>query len=436
MSNSNRRDFLKNTSAGVASAAALAWAARTRTVSAANQVNVAIIGCGGRGSGVAHAFNKQPGVKVTYVCDAHQKRLAAAAKSLGLSGKNAVSDMRRAFDDPDVDAVYIATPDHWHAPSAILACDAGKHVYVEKPCSHNVREGRLLVNAASRNKVVVQHGTQVRSTAMMLEAIQLLRDGIIGDVLVCKAWNIQKRRNIGHGSPGTPPPELDYDLWVGPAPMVPYQENCVEGWHWRYDFGTGGIGNDGIHDVDYARWGLGVETQPSLISSGGGKYFFDDDQEFADTQLTTFEYPGDGKPGNKRMLVYEQRLWSDNRPCAYNVDSGVEYYGTGGRMFLSRRGKIDVRDEENEPKEVKISLGSQDTDAHIADFVNAIRTGGKPRGDVEKGHLTASLCHLGNLSSRLGRSIRFDPKTEKVLGDPEADALVGRKYRKHWGTPA
>ena len=438
MPESTRRNFMQRSSLGVASAAALPLASVVRSAHAAeanSQINFGLICCGGRGPGVAEDWNKQPGVKITYACDVHEGRLAKAAKALGIPSSHAVADMRRIMDDPDVDAVYIAAPDHWHAPAAIMACNAGKHVYVEKPCSHTVQEGRMLIEAARRNDRVVQHGTQVRSTPMFIEAIQLLREGIIGDILVCRAWNVQKRDNIGHGKPTNPPPELNYEDWVGPAEKDPYQENCLRGWHFRYNYGTGGIGNDGIHDVDYARWGLGVETHPSKISGGGGKYFFDDDQQFPDTQQVVFEYPGDGTPGDKRMFVYEQRLWSTNFPSVYNVDSGVEYYGKNGRMFLSRRGKIQVLDARNKKQKVRIETMGQDTAAHIADFVDAVRNNRRPNCDIEIGHLTASLCHLGNISTRLGRSLRFDPDTEHVLGDEEADQMMSRQYRAHWGAP-
>ena len=198
----------------------------------------------------------------------------------------------------------VATPDHWHAPAAILACKAGKHVYVEKPCSHTIREGRLLVEAARKNNCVVQHGTQVRSTTMMIEAVQALREGIIGDVLVAKAWNIQKRRSIGKGRTTDPPAGLDYETWVGPAPMIPYQANRVHGgWHWWYHFGTGDMGNDGVHDIDYCRWGLGVDVHPSKVVALGGKFFFDDDQQFPDTQQVTFEYPAQKPTETSRLLV-------------------------------------------------------------------------------------------------------------------------------------
>jgi hypothetical protein len=270
---------------------------------------------------------------------------------------------------------------------------------------------------------------------MMIDAVQKLREGVIGDVLVSKAWNIQRRGSIGHGRPSDPPADLDYELWLGPTPQKPYQSNRVHsGWHWWYDFGTGDMGNDGVHDIDYARWGLGVETHPERIVALGGKYFFDDDQEFPDTQQVTFEYGRNGKQDKRRMLIYEQRLWSTNYP--FNVDSGVEFYGTKGKLFLSRRGKAQFLGERNQPMELNLQLQPQDAESHVANFIDAIRNGTSPNAEIEIGHLTASLCHLGNIATRLGRSLEFDPQIEQFIDDDEANRLVGRSYRDdHWATP-
>jgi predicted dehydrogenase len=436
MDTADRRDFIKRTGTGVATALATTLPAVAGRESSSGDLRIGVIGAGGRGRHVAQLMAGEDGVQISHVCDPDQKRLAKAAKTLEINAANAVSDMRRILDDQTVDAVLIATPDHWHAPAAILACDAGKHVYVEKPCSHNIREGRLLVEAARRNNRVVQHGTQVRSTSMMQEATQLLHEGIIGNVLIARVWNVQKRHNIGHSKTVPVPAEIDFDLWVGPAPMRTYHDNLLHGhWHWWTDFGTGDMGNDGVHDLDYGRWGLGVETHPTKVSAAGGKYFFDDDQEFPDTQQVCFEYPGDGKAGNQRMLIYEQRLWSTNYPSVYNVDSGVEFYGTDGRMFLSRRGKIQVLEPGNKHIPVSVKPVAQDGDAHVADFIESIRNERRPNADIEIGHLTSSLCHLGNLATLLGRGLQFDPATEQVLNDPEANELVSRTYREHWAVP-
>jgi predicted dehydrogenase len=435
MSNPTRREFVRRGTAGALALTATGWRRSSRAAHTVQEINLAVIGCGGRWRSVAELWGRQDGVRIRYLCDVDQQRLAKAASQINFHHSGAISDMRRIFDDAAVDAVYIATPDHWHTPAAILACNSAKHVYVEKPIGHNVREGRLLIDAAHRNNRVVQHGTQVRSTPTIVQGIKALQDGIIGDVLVAKAWNIQKRDSIGHQQPSDPPDYLNYDHWVGPAPMIPFQVNCHGDWHYWFHFGTGDMGNDGIHDIDYARWGLGVTQHPRKVSAIGGKYFFDDDQEFPDTQQVAFEFHGDGD-SRTRMLIYEQRLWSANYPSVYNCDSGVEYYGTGGRMFLSRRGKIQVLGPRNQPIHVDVPKMPQDTELHIADFLKCIRTGKTPNADVETGHLSSTLCHLGNISTRLGRSLEFDGDKELVINDDEANMLLKRDYREHWATPS
>ncbi len=432
MTSPTRRQFLHSTTTAAASLS-LASYVHAGNPDAKRILRVALIGCGGRGSYLAGVFQSKPSVELTWICDVDTGRLANGRK-LARDTVQATNDIRNVLDDDKLDAVIVATPDHWHAPAAILACEAGKHVYVEKPCSHNVREGRLLVEAARRNRTIVQHGTQVRSTTMMIDAVKLLHQGIIGDVKICKAWNIQKRGSIGKRQPSSPPATLDYDNWVGPAEFIPYQANRTpSGWHWWYHFGTGDMGNDGVHDIDYARWGLGVDTHPSLVTATGGKFFFDDDQQFPDTQLVSFQYPGNGRTGDQKILVYEQRLWSTNYP--HNVDSGVEFYGTRGQMFLSRRGKIAVYDNRNQRIQVDVTPEAQNAEKHVANFLHCVRTNTIPNGDIALGHLTTSLCHLGNVATRLGRSFQFDPKSEQVVDDTEADRLMSRTYRNHWGRP-
>ena len=432
----NRRTFVAGSAAALGLAALTSL--RPRSATAANSANgklvVGLVGCGGRGTHDAELFKNTPNVEVAYVCDVDDARRAATAAKLGVETSRAVSDMRRILDDKSVDVVLVGTPDHWHSPASILACDAGKHVYVEKPISHNVREGRLLVEASARNNVHVQHGTQVRSTPMIAEAVKLLHEGIIGTVLSAKCWNIQRRSSIGRGQDVAPPTGFNYEDWIGPVTMIPYRTNRVhKRWTPWYHFGAGDMGNDGVHDIDYTRWGLGVDTHPDKISANGGKYVFDDDGEFPDTQQVVCEYSGDGKPGSKRMFIYEQRLWTTNYP--YNCDSGAEFYGTKGQMFLSRRGKCQVTGERNVPLEVKLTPGGQNDVLHVKNLCDAIRDGAKLNADALTGHLSTSLCHLGNIATRLGRSLKFDPKTEHVVGDAEADALVRREYREHWGTP-
>jgi predicted dehydrogenase len=429
----DRRAFLKSTAAAMAAGAVVAPVALSQAApSAAETVRLALIGCGGRGRGLAGSFAGLANVEFAYVCDPDTGRAGSTAASLG--GKpQAVKDLRRVLDDKSIDAVIVATPDHWHTPAALLAIEAGKHVYVEKPCSHNLREGRLLVDLARRNKRLVQHGTQSRSDALVQRGIQLLRDGAIGDVLVAKAWNVQRRGPIGKAKPSDPPAGVDYDLWIGPAPLVPYQSNRFHySWHWWYAFGTGDTGNDGVHELDVARWGLGVQTHPSTISAVGGKFAFDDDQQFPDTQYAAFEYPGDGTPGQRRQLVFEMRLWS--RYGLEGADNGNAFYGTKGWMLLSKRGILQVYDEQNRTVPAKVDL--PEPRSHYQNFVDTIRGEAELAAEIEVGHLSASLCHLANISTRVGRSLRFDPQREQIAGDDEADALLSREYRDHFARPA
>ncbi|MBI2824484.1 MAG: Gfo/Idh/MocA family oxidoreductase [Planctomycetia bacterium] len=437
MPDPNRRDFLKDTTLGLAGAAALSATATTaRAAAASDRMVVGVIGPGGMGTAHLKQLVANPDVQVAYVCDPDAERLDKAAKlveSAAGTMPKAVKDLRHVLDDKSVDAVFVATPDHWHAPATILACDAGKHVYVEKPCSHNIREGRLMVEAARRNNRVVQVGTQSRSSEHVVRAMQLLRDGAIGDILAAKVWNSQRRRNIGHAAPSDPPATLDYDLWTGPAPMRPYQTNLLPGiWRWWFDFGCGDMGNDGVHNIDIAGWGLGLDTHPSSIAALGGKYFFDDDQQFPDTQYVVFEYPGNGQVGHKKQFVFEQRTWSPYTQEGY--ENGNAFYGTKGVLILGHTVGWKLFGERD--KLVDSMTGKPDLPAHHQNFFDCIRSGARPAADVEVGHRAAALCHLGNIATRLGRVIHFDPVKEQIVDDPQAAPLAGRTYRDgHWAVP-
>jgi predicted dehydrogenase len=434
MANNSRRSFLKSTGLGLVAAGA----ASAGAVAGANdRIVVGVIGPGGMGTGHLRHLVGRKDVEIAYVCDPDRNRAGAAAdlvvKATGRRPQ-AVGDLRRILEDRAVTAVFIATPDHWHAPAAILALDAGKHVYVEKPCSHNIREGRLMVEAARRNRKVCQVGTQSRSTETVMQAMQMLREGAIGDILVAKVWNSQRRGTIGRAKPGSPPAHLDYDLWVGPAPMVPYQSNRLHGvWRWWHDFGCGDMGNDGVHNVDIAVWGLGVRTHPTKITALGGKYFFDDDQQFPDTQTVVCEYAETGKDQRKRQLIFEQRIWSPYVQEGY--ENGNAFYGTRGMLVLGHTVGWRLYAERN--KEIKSMTGAVNLTAHHDNFFSCIRNGGEPRADIGIGHLSATICHLGNIATRLGRTLQFDPKTEQIGNDKEAHALVRRRYRDgHWGVPS
>jgi predicted dehydrogenase len=432
MKATNRRQFLQH-SAALATTVALKSVPSLNAAEANSKIGIGLIGPGGMGMNHLRTFAGYKDIELAYVCDPDKKRRnQAAAEAEKISGKSPkpVADMRRVFEDRAVDAVVIATPDHWHTPAAILALDAGKHVYVEKPCSHNIREGRLLVDAARRNKRVAQIGTQSRSGDAIGRAIELLRNGAIGDVLVAKAWNSQLRSNIGRARPAQPPPDLDYDLWVGPAPMVPYQSNLLHSsWRWFSAFGCGDAGNDGVHDLDIARWGLGVDAHPNTISAVGGKYFFEDDQQFPDTQYVAFEYETGGK---KRQLIYEHRIWSPYVQEGH--ENGNAFYGTKGMMILGKNAGWQLYGPRN--KLIEEMRGSVNLSPHHRNFLDCIRNSKEPNANAETGHLSAALAHLANIATRIGSTLKFDPAKEQFIGSAEANKLLSRTYREgHWAVP-
>jgi len=404
-------------------------------------LSVGVIGCGGMGRGHLERLVTRRDVRVTHLCEVDAERLAVARKIVVDSGApepHTTSDLRETLAAASLQAVWIATPDHWHGPAAILAADAGKHVYVEKPCAHNVREGRLMIEAARRSRIVMQVGTQSRSAPLIRDAIDRLRGGAIGEVLVAKAWNSQRRGSIGRAQPSDPPAGLHYDHWVGPAAWQPYQQNLLPGvWRFWRGFGCGDIGNDGVHEIDIARWGLGVDTHPELATGLGGKYFFEDDQQFPDTQYCVYEWPGEG--GRRRQLVFEQRDWSPYVQEGH--ENGNAFYGTKGMLVVGKRTGWQLYGERNKLLEER--KGNVDLEPHHDDFLDSIRRGataGDPgdraRADIEEGHRSAALVHLGNIACSLRRTIRFDALTERVVDDPEADRMLRRAYRDgHWAVP-
>lgn len=434
MSSTNRRTFLQQAAVG---AAAVATARRaSRAAEANDRFVVGVIGPGGMGGNHLRLLAERKDVTVAYVCDPDRQRLAAAAKLVEeRTGKapRAVADMRAVYDDRQVDAVFIATPDHWHAPASILALDAGKHVYVEKPCCHNILEGRLLAEAVRRSGKVLQVGTQSRSSDCVREAIQRVHEGEIGEVLVAKAWNSQRRSSIGHSQPSAPPGELDFNLWVGPAPMVDYRPNLLPSiWRWWYDFGCGDIGNDGVHDIDVACWGLAPTTHPTRVACLGGKYFFDDDQQFPDTQYAVLEYPIEGDSTKCKQLIFEQRIWSPYVQEDY--ENGAAFYGTKGYLNIGHNVGWKLYGERN--KLIAHREGRPEVPAHQQNFFDSIRGSAQPTAHVDAGVQSATIVHLANISARVGRTLTFDPAAHAIVGDDEANALVGRRYRQgHWAVP-
>ena len=423
----NRRFFFGTTLAATA-------ASQIKTTAASDQINIAIIGVGGRGRNMISDFRPIAGARISHLCDVDQasiEKAMAIIEKYNMPRPQIVGDFRRVLDDKSVNAVSIATPDHWHAPAAILACDAGKDVYVEKPPSHNIREGRLILDAARRNNRIVQVGTQSRSRPSTLQAIELVKSGKIGKVFMAKAWDVQLRDHIGHKEDSPVPPGVDYETWLGPAPWIPFNENRFHyKWHWNWHFGTGDAGNDGAHQLDIARWALGV-GYPKSASGWGRKVFFDDDQQTPDSMNVTFDY-GD------KALIWEMRIW--NPYGMEDQDNGVAVYGSDGVIHIgrwARRWGYKVFDKAGKlvQHHDPAGDGNSDPEAHQRNFLDCIRSRKLPNADIGIGHMSAIHSHLANIVARTGRNVRFDAGTETIIGDPEANLYVNRVYRTHWGTP-
>ncbi len=426
MSHVSRRGFL-----GSATVATVAAITRTSAAKAAasERVNICIIGVRGRGSGLGRNFAALANAQITHICDVNQSLLAPYAReieSVQKSSPRPLTDLRRALDDPSIDAIVVATPDHWHALATIWGCQAGKHVYVEKPISNNVHEGRQMIAAARKHNRVVQVGTQSRSAPHYLEVMQLLKSGRIGEVHMAKAFNSQLRRKVPAVPDSAVPEGLDWNIWQGPAPERPFNANrYTYGWRWMWDYGTGDMGNDGVHDLDIARWGLGVDF-PSEVQGIGDKLVFAGDiQETPDTQIVTFRFPD-----QQATLVYEQRLWSPYHQEGH--ENGCVFYGTTGYLVVGRKG-WKVVDRGNK---VAIEQSGAFTEVpHLENFVACVKSGNRPHCDIEEGYRSTLLAHLGNLTCRVRRPLRFDPVAQDIIGDSEASALLKRTGRGEFQIP-
>jgi predicted dehydrogenase len=436
----DRREFLREASVaglGIAVANRFPSPALLSGRSPSERVVVAVVGVNGRGVVLARNLARLTSTEVGYLCDVDSAVLAKAGATLTQDAPRApkaVGDFRRALDDRAVDAVAIATPDHWHAPAAILALAAGKHVYLEKPASHNPREVELLVAAQRKYGRVVQIGTQQRSAPRSIEAIQAIRDGAIGRPYLARAWYANSRSGIGRGKPAPVPANLDYELWQGPAPRTPYRDNVIHyNWHWFRRWGTGEICNNGTHEIDVARWALGVEY-PTRVSSAGGRYHFDDDWEFTDTQEAIFEFD------RGRTIVWHGQ--SCNAVQTLGRGRGTLVLGTGGSIVLDRSGYVqyDVQGKVvREVRETGVAADGLDfagndvhTTTHMANFANAVRTGEALRAPVAEVAKSIMLCHLGNIAQYTGRKLSTEPRSGRIVGDPEAMKYWQREYAPGW----
>lgn len=411
-----RRTFLMSSAAAVAAAPSLTAAANDKIV-------VGVMGTGGRGTHLARSFAQQPNVEVAVVCDVDPARVTACQKAVADTMKSSprvVSDFRRILDDRAVDLFVCAAPNHWHAVAGALACQAGKHAYVEKPCSHNPAEGEALVAAARRGDRKVQMGNQRRSMPKVIEGIQALRDGIIGRVYFAQSWYTNNRPSIGTGEAKAPPAGLDYALWQGPAPAKPFRSNYLHyNWHWFWNWGNGELGNNGVHTIDLCRWGLGVDY-PTAVTSAGGRYRYKDDQETPDTHVVSYDF-ADGK-----TITWEG--YSCNQVPTGPKPNAL-FQGEKGSLALNDTG-YTVYDEKG--KEVKKEAGGAAGDAlHFANLLAGIRTGAPLNSEIAEGHKSTLLCHLGNIAHRTGKRLVCDPKTGRPQ-DADAMRLWSREYAPGW----
>ncbi len=425
-----RRAFIKNTSGALAATAVAAPLFVPRSAFGANdRIRAAVLGVNGRGKSHISGFMEQENVEVATLCDPDQNVLQERAKDFeGEYGKKVqtVQDLRSVYDDKDIDVVGIATPNHWHALATIWACQAGKDVYVEKPGSHNVWEGRKMMEAADKYGRIVQHGVQLRSSAALQEAVQHLRNGLIGRVYMARGLVFRWRGDIGNKGVEPVPAGLDYDLWTGPAQMQPFTRNLVHyNWHWHWEYGNGDIGNQGIHETDMCMWGLDVGL-PTKIASMGGKFLWDDAKETPEVLSSSYLYPEE-----KKMIEFEVRPWATNLEDGAGV--GNLFYGTEGYMVVKGYDTYETYlGKDREPGPTRKEGGD-----HYRNFVSAVRSRDKSilNGPVETAHLSSALAHLGNISFRLGRVLEFDPASERFVGDEEANAMLTRDYREPYVVP-
>jgi predicted dehydrogenase len=428
----NRRHFIMSTAVMTAGATVRGLASPNDTV------RMGVVGCGGRGSSHVSAWPSLPNVEIAALCDVDESHIAAKLKGMagkGLKTPATYVDMRKMLEDKNIDAISIASPNHWHTLQTIWAVQAGKDVYVEKPCSHNVFESQQIVAAARKYDRIVQQGSQSRSSPALQEAVQRMKDGEFGEIYMARGLCYKWRDTIKKTPVSAVPAGVDYDLWTGPAPKREFTQNRFHyNWHWFWDTGNGDLGNQGIHEVDIARWGLGV-THPTKVSAIGGKFMFDDDQETPNTISASYEFDVDGK---KKMMTFEVRHWIS--PHEAGIDEGKpgntignQFYGSKGYLVIDNYNKYySFMGKEQTPGPTATKR-----DEHWANFIGAVRSRKRQdlTAEVEEGALSCNLMHLANISYRLGRTLNWDAKTLTVLNDPEANKMLTRDYRAPFVVP-
>lgn len=427
-SKETRRTFIKK-SAGAAALLSMPTIISASSFGSADKVRIAVLGVNGRGTSHIGGFMSQPDSEVVCLCDCDLNVLGKRADEFDKKYGKKVGrqqDLRKVLEDKSIDAVSIAMPNHWHSLATIWACQAGKDVYVEKPGSHNIYEGRKMVEAAKKYDRIVQHGVQLRSSVAVQEAIKHLRDGLIGNVYMARGLVFRERGDIGKKGPGTIPQGLDYDLWTGPAAMLPYSADWVHyNWHWQWNYGNGDVGNQGIHETDLCMWGLNVGL-PEVITAGGGKFLFDDAKQTPEVLASTYLYPKE-----KKIIEFEVRPWHTNLENGAGV--GNIFYGSEGYLVVYNY----ERYESFIGKSRKAGPSRNEGGDHYANFIKAVRAHDKSilNAPVETAHLASGLAHLGNIAYRTGRTLNFDPAKEKFINDDEANALLTRPPRSPYVVP-
>jgi predicted dehydrogenase len=453
-----RRDFIKKSVLGTAGIAigGLGFSSKSYAsiIGANDRVNLAVIGIRGRGNSHIRSYcslKDSHNVRLITLCDADEQFFAERSKTVfDTTGVKPTTewDMRKVFDNPDIHAVSFATPNHWHALGTIWACQAGKHVYVEKPACHNVYEGQKMIEAASKYNVRVQVGSQNRSIINIMEAIKFLHEGGIGDVFMARGICYKPRDSFGIANDSEPPANLHYDIWLGPAPYRPYNEKRLHyNWHWFWDTGSGDTGNQGVNEIEILRWGLNKHELPVSIFSDGGVYGIDPKecaQETPNTHNCTFKYK-DGK-----IIEFETRGRYTNGEAGFILSSdehayiGHMFYGTEGYMELAagtglwkafrKRETVAFRGSDDQDISKQHASGEA---SHHANFIDAIRSGKNEtlRCPITDGFYSSALPALANISYRLGRSLKYNDATNKFINDPEADAMLTRIYRKPYAVP-
>jgi predicted dehydrogenase len=434
MTDFSRRVFLRSS---------VAAACATGTILGANdRINIGVIGLRGRGRDHMSTFSKITGCRVSAICDIDDAQIGPAQnllEELHSPAPTVYRDLRRLLESKDIDAVTIATPNHWHALATIWACQAGKDVYVEKPASHNIWEGRRAVEAARKYNRMVQCGMQARSLEHYRRAIELVHQNAIGKVYMAKGLCYKRRLSIGHKPDGPVPAGVDYDLWTGPAAKLPFNPNRFHyNWHWFWNTGNGDIANQGVHEMDIGRWGLNKNAPAAKVTSMGGKFVYDDDQETPNTQLAAFNY-GDseqvfevrglitGAEGN--MVLEEDKHYI-----------GVIFFGSEGYLTVDCNGfqvfMGEKRERTQNVQHVEEELWS--TRPHAENFLKAVRSRNRDdlNCDILEGHISATLCHMANTSYRVGRSLAFDAQTESFGADSEANRFLSRGYRAPFTVPS